>query len=159
MQDATSLSNRTQLAAGSRLESFIRRLQAQCNVLDALCAAIPPQGPVLELGLGNGRTYDHLVHRLPGRRIIAFDRKLSSSLHSTPPADDLVLGEIAVTARGFAGIDAALLHVDIGTGYNDRDAETLSWLPNLVCDLVRPGGLVASGLPLEAGRLHARAIA
>ena len=37
------------------------------------------EGPVLELGLGNGRTFDHLRERLPGRRIVAFDRALSGA--------------------------------------------------------------------------------
>ena len=31
-------------------------------------------GPVLELGLGNGRTYDHLRERLPEREIYVFER-------------------------------------------------------------------------------------
>ena len=59
----------------SRLDSFIRRITAQRNVLNAVAAEIAGlEGPVLELGLGNGRTFDHLREKLPGRRIIAFDR-------------------------------------------------------------------------------------
>src|SRR5205814_1894331 len=61
----------------SRLDSFIRRITAQRATLDHICSLIGHfDGPVLELGLGNGRTYDHLRERLPGRRIIAFDRAL-----------------------------------------------------------------------------------
>ncbi|MGH6887075.1 MAG: class I SAM-dependent methyltransferase, partial [Geminicoccales bacterium] len=45
----------------SRLDSFIRRLEAQRACLDLAAARIADlPGPVLELGLGNGRTYDHL---------------------------------------------------------------------------------------------------
>jgi len=65
----------------SRLDSFIRRLEAQRLCLDwatARIAATP--GVVLELGLGNGRTYDHLASRLgPGREIHAFARRVVSS--------------------------------------------------------------------------------
>ena len=53
----------------SRLDSFIRRLEAQraCLALAAgRIGGLP--GPVLELGLGNGRTYDHLRELLPGAR-------------------------------------------------------------------------------------------
>ena len=56
----------------SRLDSFIRRMQAQRDCLDMLAGligAIP--GPVIELGLGDGRTYDHLRGIFPGRAIFA----------------------------------------------------------------------------------------
>ena len=45
----------------SRLDSFIRRMQAQRDCLNAaagLIADVP--GVVFDLGLGNGRTFDHL---------------------------------------------------------------------------------------------------
>lgn len=134
--------------AGTRLESVIRRLTAQRDILDMICAAALPEGPVLELGLGNGRTYDHLRARLPGRRIVAFDRALAAHKSSIPPAGDLVLGEIRETAERFANAEAALVHVDIGTGYEDKDARTLEWLPRLVARLLAPDGIAVSGLPL-----------
>jgi len=138
----------------SRLDSFIRRVTAQRDCLDHVAALLDGMdGPVLELGLGNGRTFDHLRERLPGRRIVAFDRKLAAHRNSTPPPDDLVLGEIAETAAAFAGIGAALVHADIGTGYEDKDAVTLSWLPGLVARLLRQGGIAASGLPLVHAEL------
>ena len=134
----------------SRLESTIRRLSAQRDILDEICARLAGMnGPVVELGLGNGRTYDHLRQRLPERRIIAFDRALAAHRSSTPPEGDLVLGEIWDTAARFAGIGAALVHADIGTGYEEVDFATLTWLPQLVVDLLAPSGLAASGLPLE----------
>lgn len=134
----------------SRLDSFIRRLTAQRDLIDHIAAEVQSlDGPVMELGLGNGRTFDHLRERLPGRRIIAFDRALGAHASSMPGLDDLVLGEIRETAARFVGIGAALVHADIGTGYGDKDAVTLTWLPALAADLAAPGGLVASGLPLE----------
>ena len=60
----------------SRLDAFIRRLQAQrtCLGLAAdLVAGVP--GPVLELGLGNGRTYDHLRELMPDREIFVLERQ------------------------------------------------------------------------------------
>ena len=50
----------------SRLHSFIHRVQAQLACLDEaarVIAGIP--GVVFELGLGNGRTYDHLREVTP----------------------------------------------------------------------------------------------
>lgn len=133
----------------SRLESFIRRLTAQRDILDMICAMPLGDGPVMELGLGNGRTYDHLRERLPGRRIIAFDRVNAANLRSLPPDGDLILGEISETARTFAGVGAALVHADIGSGYDDLDEMNLRWLPQLTVDLLAHGGIAASGVPLD----------
>jgi len=59
----------------SRLDSFIRRLTAQREALayaTQQIAALP--GPVIELGLGHGRTFDHLKMLLPNREIFVFER-------------------------------------------------------------------------------------
>lgn len=135
----------------SRLDSFIRRLVAQRDILNHVATdpMLPPEGMVLELGLGNGRTYNHLREILPGRRIVAFDRALGAHGSSIPADGDLILGEIRETASAFAGSQAALVHVDIGTGYADKDAVTLTWLPALVPSLLRGGGIAISGLPLD----------
>ena len=134
----------------SRLESFIRRVCAQRSVLDHVVSLVSlVRGPVLELGLGNGRTYDHLRENLPERRIIAFDRALVAHASSIPPPGDLVLGEIRETARTFAGVGGALVHADIETGYRTIDEETAAWLADLMPALLTPGGIAASGLALE----------
>jgi hypothetical protein len=133
----------------SRLDSFIRRVTAQRDVLDHLCSMIAGlEGPVLELGLGNGRTFHHLRERLPGRRIVAFDRALVAHRSSVPVERDLVLGDIRETAAAYAGAGAALVHADIETGYADEDARTALWLADLTPVLLARGGLVASGLAL-----------
>lgn len=143
----------------SRLESFIRRLTAQRDILDMICRDLPlGDGPVIELGLGNGRTYDHLRERMPGRRIVAFDRAFAAHVPAAPALEDLVLGEIAETAQAFVGTGAAFVHADIGTGYDDKDALTLRWLPQLVAGLLRPGGIAASGLPLAHEALEPLAV-
>ncbi|RUU66597.1 hypothetical protein EOC99_05815, partial [Mesorhizobium sp. M7A.T.Ca.TU.009.01.1.1] len=112
----------------SRLENFISRMTAQRDILDQVCVEVAKmEGLVFELGLGNGRTFHHLRERLPGRRIVVFDREVGAHASSIPKAENLVLGEIRETARKFIGIEAALVHADIGTGYDDRDAVTATW--------------------------------
>jgi hypothetical protein len=134
----------------SRLDSFIRRMSAQRDVIDHVeqNLPLPDGGMILEIGLGNGRTFDHLREKFPGRRIVAFDRALGAHSSSTPPPGDLVLGEIAETAGAFAGSYVALVHADIGTGYDDLDAVTLRWLPDIVARALAAGGIAISGLPL-----------
>jgi hypothetical protein len=69
----------------SRLDSFIRRMQAQrdcLNVAAALIADVP--GAVFDLGLGNGRTFDYLREILPDREIFVFDRVVNANPKSRP---------------------------------------------------------------------------
>jgi hypothetical protein len=143
----------------SRLDSFIRRLSAQRDIFNCIREHVSDiEGPILELGLGNGRTYDHLRELFADRRIIAFDREANAYSASTPDADNLVLGEIRETAQGFVGIGAALAHADIGTGHDDLDAVTLTWLPQLMAGVLAPGGIAVSGLPLIHPELTALAV-
>jgi hypothetical protein len=139
----------------SRLESFISRMTAQRDILDHVCPEVAKMdGPVLELGLGNGRTFHHLRERLPGRRIVVFDREVGAHASSIPEAENLVLGEIRETATRFIGIEAALVHADIGTGYEDGDPVTSTWLPGLIARLLRVGGFAVSGTPLDHPQLQ-----
>jgi len=134
----------------SRLDSFIRRMTAQRDILNHVAANLHlPDGGVMELGLGNGRTYSHLQELFPDRRIIAFDRALAAHPASVPPRGDLVLGEIRDTAQAFDGTNAALVHADIGTAFNGPDYETLAWLPGRVVSMLAPGGVAVSGLRLD----------
>ena len=66
----------------------------------------------------------------------------------------MVLGNIRETGQRFIGIDAALAHADIGTGYDDKDAITLTWLPQLMAGVLAPGGIALSGLPLDHAQLQ-----
>jgi hypothetical protein len=142
------------LRSMSRLDSFIRRMMAQRTLLDLACAEVAGMdGLILEIGLGGGRTYDHIRERLPGRRIVAFDRALMSAPSSTPQDGDLMLGDIRSTAARFAGAGAALVHADIGSGDDDLDRQTLTWLPALVASLLRVGGIAVSDLPLDHASL------
>ena len=78
----------------SRLDSFIARMQAQRDCLNFLKSAVDAlPGPILEVGLGNGRTYDHLRDLFPGRDIHVFERQVAAHPDCIPPADRLFLGE------------------------------------------------------------------
>jgi hypothetical protein len=139
----------------TRLDAFIARMMAQRAILNLLAdARMLPEGDILELGLGNGRTYSHLCARFPARRIIAFDRAVAAHGTSIPPEGDVVLGDIAQSAQAFVGRGAALVHADIGTGYDAKDAVTLEWLPDLVAGLLVPGGYAASGLRMRHAALE-----
>lgn len=134
----------------SRLDSFIRRLSAQRDILNHVHGDLdlPAEGPIMEIGLGNGRTFNHLRELFPDRRIVAFDRAMGAHASSVPEEGNLVLGEIDQTAKEWVGIGAALVHADIGTGYDEKDAVTLTWLPQIVSGMLANGGIAISGLPL-----------
>ncbi|MCY1666975.1 class I SAM-dependent methyltransferase [Rhizobium sp. SL86] len=135
----------------SRLDSFINRMSAQRDMLNHVRdnCALPDGGMIFEIGLGNGRTFSHLRENFPDRRIVAFDRKLASHAAGTPDPQDFVEGEIRETGQAFVGSNAALVHADIGTGYDDKDAMTLTWLPQMVAGMLASGGYAVSGLPLS----------
>lgn len=149
----------------SRLDSAIRRLQAQRACLDAaIAAASDLPGPIFELGLGNGRTYDHLRSLSPGREIFVFDRQVAAHPDCIPDAAHLLLGDLHETlprAAGRFGATAALLHADLGSGDAARDAATIAFVADLLPRLMRPGGVVvgdqdlrfagAESLPLPDG--------
>lgn len=144
----------------SRLDSAIRRLEAQRACLNHAADLIRDlPGPVVELGLGNGRTYDHLRQILPGRAIFAFDRQVAAHPDCIPDATHLVLGDFNETlpaALGRVGTRAALIHADTGTGEAARNAKLATWLAPHLAALVRPGGVILSDqelLPLAAQAL------
>jgi hypothetical protein len=143
----------------SRLESFIRRLEAQLLCLDWAARAIAAHpGAVLELGLGNGRTYDHLVSRLGGARTIyAFDRALAAHPGSVPPPERLILGELRETLPAFAarGEAVALVHADLGSGDLAATAALAAWLGPRLAGLLATDGLVLSDQRLDDPRLAA----
>ena len=130
----------------SRLDSALRRLQAQRACLDAAAAATKDvPGVILELGLGNGRTYDHLRSKLPSREIFVFERELNAHPDCIPDAAHLILGDIAETlpplSKRFER-QAALIHADIGTGDPERNARFAIWLGNHLPNLLAPGAVL-----------------
>ncbi len=146
----------------SRLDSFIRRLEAQRTVLNWAVAAIQGRnGLVLELGLGNGRTYDHLRALLPDRDIHVFELNPQPNPSSMPPAHLLIVGDMAQTLPAFEkqhGAAAVLIHVDVTTGVPEQDAITFAWLPAHAAALAMTGAIVLSGWALEHDQLEAVAL-
>lgn len=138
----------------SRLDSVIRRLKAQRACIDWAAAEISDvPGPVLELGLGNGRTYDHLRERLPDREIFVFEREINAHPDCVPDENHLFIGDIRETLQTAfrkLGRTAALVHNDIGTGDEARNARLASRIGPLLADLVRSGGIILSDQPLPA---------
>lgn len=140
----------------SRLDSFIRRLEAQRACLDwAIEAVRHVPGPVIELGLGNGRTFDHLRARLGGTRaIFALDRQLAAHPTSAPDQDHLVLGDFRDTlpalVRRLGGPVVALVHADTGSGDEAASRAQAERLVGLIDDLLAAGGIVVSDQNMAA---------
>jgi len=132
----------------SRLDSAIRRLEAQRACLDLAAHLIADlDGPIVELGLGNGRSYDHLRERLPSREIFAFDRQVDAHPDCVPDAAHMVLGDFHDTvpaALGRLGRRAALLHFDIGSGDQAANRELARWIATAAADLLTPGGIAVA---------------
>ena len=141
----------------SRLDSFIRRLQAQRDCLSEAVAQIRDlDGFVLELGLGNGRTYDHLREICPDREIFVFDRQVNAHPDCIPPEDHLFLGEITATlpqALAKLGPNAALVHTDVGTGDQKSNEKLAAAIAPMIRGIMRIGGIVISDQPMLAAGL------
>jgi hypothetical protein len=136
----------------SRLESMYRRIGAQISGLNwavEMIADLP--GDVLELGLGNGRSYHHLREKLPNRSIWVIDREMNAHPSSVPPDEYFLKGEAeAMLARmASGGVRLALAHYDFGVGVDEvDDAEALRLSPAIRSVMV-PGGLIVSQQRLE----------
>ncbi len=140
----------------SRLDSFIARMQAQRDCLNFLKPKVDAlAGPIVEVGLGNGRTYDHLRILFPGRDIYVFERKVAAHPDCIPPADRLFLGDADRTIPAAAqqlGATAALIHTDLGTGDHAANTAMGRWLGPALDRLAASGGYVLANQPLEVAR-------
>ncbi|MHB1220302.1 MAG: class I SAM-dependent methyltransferase [Alphaproteobacteria bacterium] len=140
----------------SRLDSFIRRLEAQRACIDRaveLTAALP--GFAIEVGLGNGRTYDHLRDRAKGREIFAFDRQVAAHPACVPDAAHLMLGDFRVTlaqAASVLGGKVAICHADIGSGDEAASQALGAEIAPLIDALMAPGGVVVGDQVMRASR-------
>lgn len=104
-------------------------------------------GPVLELGLGNGRTFDHMREILPDREIFVFDRRMAAHPDCVPDETRLVLGDIRETLPGAMsriGAPAALAHCDIGTGDREENLRLAAFIGPALDALMVRGGVVVS---------------
>jgi hypothetical protein len=143
----------------SRLDSFIRRLEAQRACLDRAAELIRDlDGVVLELGLGNGRTYDHLRELFPDRDIYVCERRVGAHPDCVPPRERLILGDMrdtlpALRARFDAGM--VLAHFDVGTGDAAANVVLAAELTPLIVPLLRAGAVLVSDPLIEAAELIA----
>ena len=143
----------------SRLESAIRRLSAQRACLNAACAMIGAQpGTVLEFGLGNGRTYDHLREKLPGRDIYVFERRVQAHPDCIPDSEHLFEGDFfACLPEAIARLKgtAILVHCDTGTGDKAASCALAARLAEAMPPLLCEGAVICSDQPMEHAHLHA----
>ena len=132
----------------SRLDLFIDRMVSQRACLDfAVQATAGMDGPVFELGLGNGRTYHHLRQTVSGRDIFVFERAIAAHPESIPPDPLTILGDVneslpAALAR--FGATASLIHADLGGHNREKNDLFARRISPLVEPLLAPGGLMVS---------------
>lgn len=130
----------------SRLSRMIERLVTQRVCLEHAAELIRDlPGPVLEIGLGKGRTYDHLRRLLPEREVFAFDRDVHALPGCRPDDAHLVVGELRRTlpvALDRVGGRAALIHADIGSEDRASDVALAKFLAETLPALIMPGGVV-----------------
>ncbi|WP_027244754.1 class I SAM-dependent methyltransferase [Leisingera daeponensis] len=135
----------------SRLDSMLRRLTAQRDGLNWAADQINRiEGDVLDMGLGNGRTYDHLRAILPARRIWVIDRVLQCHPSCIPPEQDFLQGEAKPMLERLAGEGRriALAHYDFGFGVKEKDVAEAAALSPAIARVMVPGGMIVSGQPL-----------
>jgi len=132
----------------SRLDSVIRRLMAQRACIDRAVELIgDAPGLVLEIGLGNGRTFDHLREKMPGREIHVFERQVAAHPDCIPDDNHLFLGEVVDTLPQAAerlGREAILVHSDISTPFQEINAQILAVQAAVLPKLMRPGAILLS---------------
>ena len=141
-----------EIAHVSRLERLLYRLEAQHKCLNWAMAEIGgTPGVVFELGLGHGRTYDHLRRHLPDRDIYVFDREVDCFPDCTPDAGHLVLGKFSDTLPAvgdrFAS-RAILVNSDVGTYDDAYNVEVAAVVSRHLPAVLAPAAIVLSDLPL-----------
>lgn len=137
----------------SRLEKLYFRLEAQNACLAWAFEQIAGRsGVVFEIGLGHGRTYDHLRRYLPGREIYVFDREVDSYPDCTPDDDHMLLGDLSLTlpqaSARFAG-QVMLAHSDVGSHSGEGNAAISGLVSTHLPKALADGALILSDLPLS----------
>ena len=135
----------------SRLESMMRRLAAQKTGLEWCVEQIKSiTGDFVEIGLGNGRSYDHLREIAPDKKIWVLDRILQCHPSCVPPKDSFLQGEAneVMTQMKSDNIGISLAHYDFGIGVKDKDEAEAAALSPLIKDIMVKDGLLMSCQPL-----------
>jgi S-adenosyl-L-methionine methyltransferase len=146
----------------SRLDSFIRRLEAQRACLEWAADLVADlEGEVLELGLGNGRTYDHLRKLFPRRKIYVCERTVAAHPDCVPPSDLLLLGDMRETlpaVRARLADRVVLAHLDPGNGEIAASKALADHLAPLIVPLLQLNGVLVSEPAITADQLSALAL-
>ncbi len=144
------------MAQMSRLDRAVERFTSQRAYLagaTALIAGLP--GPVLEIGLGKGRTYDHLRRLMPEREIFAFDHHIHAPPDCVPDDDHVLLGDFRDSleaARDRLAGRAAMAHADIGSEKPERDAALAAAVGPLIDRLMADGAVVVADRAMRVAR-------
>ncbi|MBL8339076.1 MAG: hypothetical protein JNM97_20080 [Rhodoferax sp.] len=138
----------------TRLDDFILRMQAQRACIDeAAVRTAQMPGPVLEVGLGNGRTFDHLRQRFTGRPIFVFDREVGAHPDCIPAQEFQRLGDFRRSLPDYLseGRDPAVfIHADIGSANRAASTQLASELAPVWLRILAIGGFLASDQPVHA---------
>lgn len=139
---------------------MIERMSTQRACLEWAVQEIASiSGPVLEVGLGKGRTFDHLRRLVPERQIFCFDREVHATPDCIPAEEFLLLGDFRDTLPGAVerlGGRAALVHADIGSDDPQRDAELTREIAPLIATLLQPRGLLLTDRAMASSDLEPR---
>lgn len=139
----------------NRLDALILRMTAQRAALDWATAAVAERaGDALEVGLGNGRSYDHMRERMPERRIWVIERKLQPHPSCMPPEADLMLGDAADGLEKLAGANLVLINYDLGAmDPLAEDPRATRFTPLMRAALAPEGAFIVATqrLPAEPG--------
>lgn len=137
----------------SRLEDLTHRFLAQQAALNLGVELIADvDGIIVELGLGKGRTFDHLRERLSARAIYVFDHELSCEPEYAPAPEYRMFGNITETLPTFCDRfpgQAALIHCDVGTRDRESDQPLVDFIATQFEILITAGGVVVSDRPME----------
>lgn len=146
----------------SRLDAFIRRMQAQRACIDCVAEKVSGMaGPVLELGLGNGRTYDHLRLRFADREIFVFDREVAAHPDCIPPGRLCRLGDFRSTVAAYlteGQRSAVFIHADIGSSDKEASVRLASDLAPTLLQILAPGAYLACDQPIGLAGLERLAL-
>ena len=140
--------------AESRLERMIARLVTQRALLGHVAGLVGDRpGPILEIGLGKGRTYSHLENLFRARSIWAFDFEVHAPAHSRPADDRIITGDFRESLKSCwptIGAAPVFVHADIGTESRKADADLARFVGGVTAGNLADGGYLMGDRDMAA---------